>query len=65
MRWVIYIKLSLDGGDTEGWGESENQQRLEFEGYREAIKAKKSQEELQNVSMMTLEFSQAENFIVD
>lgn len=40
--------------------------RLQFEGYREAIKKDRNKEkELKNVSMMTLEFSQAEKYIVD
>jgi len=62
----VYILSELESSSGEAWGIRDNEARLQFEGYREAIKKDKNKEkELKNVSMMTLEFSQAEKYIVE
>lgn len=62
----FFMLSELNSSENEVWGERNNSARLQYEGYREALKKNKLKEnELKNVSMTTLEFSQAERMIVD
>ncbi|EAR82549.1 kelch motif protein (macronuclear) [Tetrahymena thermophila SB210] len=62
----VYILCELESNSEEAYGIIDHEAKLQYDEFREANKKDKNKEkELKNVSMVTLEFSQAEKYIVE